>query len=128
MTARPLLARGPGTRLARRDTAAVRLETLGAEFALLAQRRARLSRQITLLDRQRDAALHDLSALERRLATLARRMTASQPVGSSAYSDDRADDGARAERAKDVPDALPNPAAAGPTAAGRSGRRVFHQY
>ncbi|MGK7867653.1 hypothetical protein [Falsiroseomonas sp. E2-1-a20] len=70
----------PGTipprrsRLARGGECAT-LEAVAAEFALLAQRRARLQRQLDLLGRQADAARGNLSRVESRLAALSGRMT-----------------------------------------------------
>jgi hypothetical protein len=118
MSTRPLLARGPGTRLARRDAPAQRLEALGAEFALLAQRRARVARQLTLLDTQRDAALHDLAALEHRMAQLARRMTLGPVVEAPPHA------------GTTNADPLPTEPAQTETTppAARRGRRVLHQY
>jgi len=63
-----------GTRLARHDTHEFRLEAVAAEFALNAQRRARLARQIDLLDRQRQGAMNSLAQVEARMAILQRRM------------------------------------------------------
>lgn len=64
-------------RLARPEATA--LEQVAAEFALLAQRRARAARQIDLLSRQLDAAERGHAAVERRLTQLAQRMTAMAP-------------------------------------------------
>ncbi len=50
------------------------LEALASEFALLAQRRARLERQLALLGRQAEAAAANLSRVERRMAALGPRM------------------------------------------------------
>lgn len=63
-----------GTRLARHDTHEFRLEAVAAEFALNAQRRARLTRQIELLERQRAGAMSSLAQVEARLSVLRRRM------------------------------------------------------
>ncbi len=63
-----------GTRLARHDTHEFRLEAVAAEFALNAQRRAKLVRQIELLDRQRAGAASSLAQIEARLVVLQRRM------------------------------------------------------
>ena len=52
------------------------LEGISAEFALLAQRRARLLRQIELLARQAEAAEGNLSRVARRMAWLSARMVA----------------------------------------------------
>jgi uncharacterized coiled-coil protein SlyX len=56
-----------------------RLESLSAEFALLAQRRARLSQRIDLLDQQRDAAALSIARLQARMGWLAQRMDAADP-------------------------------------------------
>lgn len=75
MTAPPhLRLRAPGTRLGRRNSGPQRLETVAAEFAMMAQRRARLMRQIDLLDRQRRAADDSYAQLERRMAQLQQQM------------------------------------------------------
>jgi hypothetical protein len=65
-----------GTRLTRRGGGQAPLEALAAEFALLAQRRGRVTRQIELLDRQRIAAAATLRLVETRLTTLSRKMHA----------------------------------------------------
>jgi hypothetical protein len=71
-----------GTRLRRRNSGEVPLEALAAEFALLAQRRGRVTRQIELLDRQRIAASAPLRQVEARLTALSRKMHApvAEPV------------------------------------------------
>jgi hypothetical protein len=89
------MARAPGTRAARRGAHPQRLETLAAEFALLAQRRARLKHKLDLLDRQHQAASHTYLLLEARMALLSRHMG----VGHAA-----------------VPPASPPPAVAAPPA------------
>jgi hypothetical protein len=50
------------------------LEGSAAEFALLAQRRARLRRQLDLLERQRAAADGVMAQVEARMAVLSQRM------------------------------------------------------
>lgn len=66
-----------GTRLRRADaTGPDRLESLSAAFALLAQRRARLLRQIELLGRQQSAARASLAKIEAKLAELSGHITA----------------------------------------------------
>jgi hypothetical protein len=50
------------------------LEAIASEFALLAQRRARLERQLALLGRQAEAAAGNLARVERRMAALGPRM------------------------------------------------------
>ncbi len=62
------------TRLRRPGETPAPLESLAAEFALLAQRRGRVRRQMALLDRQREAADTTLRQVEHRLAALSRRM------------------------------------------------------
>jgi hypothetical protein len=52
------------------------LEGISAEFALLAQRRARLIRQLELLARQAEAAEGNLGRVARRMAWLSARMVA----------------------------------------------------
>jgi phage shock protein A len=59
------------------------LESAAAEFALLAQRRARLRRQTDLLDRQRQAAAEMMAQVEARMVDLTGRMTALAPPLSS---------------------------------------------
>lgn len=68
--------RPPGTRLSARGAGPQRLESAAAEYAMLAQRRARLLRQIDLLERQRHSADAGFQALEQRMATLSRQMMA----------------------------------------------------
>ncbi|MBK1662550.1 hypothetical protein, partial [Paracraurococcus ruber] len=63
-----------GTRLRQHGAGEAPLESVAAEFALLAQRRARVARQIELLDRQRVAAGATLRLVEARLHHLSRRM------------------------------------------------------
>lgn len=66
-----------GTRVRRADaTGPDRLESLSAAFALLAQRRARLMRQIDLLDRQQSAARASLEKVEAKLGELGGYITA----------------------------------------------------
>lgn len=75
MKPRPLrVNKRRGTRLARHDTHEFRLEAVAAEFALNAQRRARLTRQIELLERQRAGAMSSLAQVEARMVVLQRRM------------------------------------------------------
>lgn len=71
-----------GTRLRRRNSGEAPLEALAAEFALLAQRRGRVTRQIELLDRQRIAAAATLKLVETRLTALSRKMHA--PIAEAA--------------------------------------------
>lgn len=73
--------RPPGTRLSARGAGPQRLESAAAEYAMLAQRRARLLRQIDLLERQRHSADTGFQALEQRMATLSRQMMA--PTGEA---------------------------------------------
>jgi hypothetical protein len=71
----PLLSARPCvTRTSRRDPRGAQLESVAAEFALLAQRRARLARQLDLLGRQLDAAHVSLHAVQSRMGLLAMRM------------------------------------------------------
>jgi hypothetical protein len=74
-----MITRAPGTRTSRTDTRQRRLESLAAEFALLAQRRTRAVRQIDLLDQQREAAAAGLAKLTARMGWLAQRMNAIDP-------------------------------------------------
>jgi hypothetical protein len=62
--------RAPGTRVARSDPRQRQLESLAAEFALLAQRRSRAIHQLALLDQQRAAALGNLHEVAARMAWL----------------------------------------------------------
>jgi len=50
------------------------LEAVASEFAMLAQRRGRLERQIALLGRQAEAAVANLGRVERRMLALSGRM------------------------------------------------------
>jgi hypothetical protein len=74
-----LIIRAPGTRAARVDTRQRRIESLAAEFALLAQRRARVVHQMDLLDQQREAAAIGFNKLQVRMAWLAQKMHALDP-------------------------------------------------
>ncbi|WP_040613115.1 hypothetical protein, partial [Teichococcus cervicalis] len=58
--------RPPGSRLVRHGARPLLLESAAAEYAMLAQRRSRLARQIELLDRQREAAGLGFAQLSRR--------------------------------------------------------------
>jgi cell division protein FtsB len=69
---RATLRRFPAGR--RRPGADSALESAASEFALLAQRRARLARQIDLLDRQRAAAATSQAQLAARMAVLRARI------------------------------------------------------
>lgn len=69
---RTAIARGTRTSIRQRGHAP--LEALAAEFALLAQRRGRVRRQIDLLERQRIAADTTLRLVEQRMAVLSGRM------------------------------------------------------
>jgi len=75
-----LIARSPGTRTSRVDTRQRQLESLAAEFAMLAQRRARLTHQIELLEQQRTAAAGTFCKLQSRMGWLAQRIAALDPV------------------------------------------------
>jgi len=55
------------------------MESFAAEFALLAQRRARLVHQIDLLDQQREAAGNSFAKLQARMSWLVQRMDALDP-------------------------------------------------
>lgn len=74
MIPRPMMTRPPGRRTARIDPHEPRLESLAAEFALLAQRRARLEHQVGLLQQQHRAAANTLGRLQTRMIWLAHRM------------------------------------------------------
>jgi len=65
-----------GSRLTRRGGGEAPLESLAAEFALLAQRRGRVTRQLELLERQRVAASATLRLVENRLGVLSRTIHA----------------------------------------------------
>jgi len=69
----------PGTRAARVDARQRRVESLAAEFALLAQRRARVVHQIDLLEQQIDSASAGFRKLQARMAWLAQRIHALDP-------------------------------------------------
>jgi uncharacterized coiled-coil protein SlyX len=74
------LLRPHKTRAIRADAGAGSMETLAAEFALLAQRRARIARQVDLLDRQLTAAEAGLNKVTDRMTCLASRMEAIDPA------------------------------------------------
>jgi hypothetical protein len=74
-----MMTRSPGTRTARSDTRQRRIESFAAEFALLAQRRARLVHQMDLLDQQREAAANNFAKLQARMSWLVQRMDALDP-------------------------------------------------
>jgi hypothetical protein len=63
-----------GSRLRRQVAATAKLEGVASEFALLAQRRARLHRQIELLERQLRAAGGTLTQVEARMHHLSAHM------------------------------------------------------
>jgi hypothetical protein len=69
---RPVLRRFPAGR--RRPGAEAALEGAASEFALLAQRRARLTRQLDLLGRQRAAAEASLGQVLARMGVLRARI------------------------------------------------------
>jgi uncharacterized coiled-coil protein SlyX len=79
MRPRLTLLRPHKTRAIRADSGAGSLETIAAEFALLAQRRARIARQVDLLDRQLSAAEAGLHHVSDRMTRLATRMEAIDP-------------------------------------------------
>jgi hypothetical protein len=74
-----LSARPSVTRTSRHDPRGAALESVAAEFALLAQRRARIARQLDLLGRQLEAAQSSLDAVQGRMAMLAHRMDGIDP-------------------------------------------------
>jgi hypothetical protein len=73
-----------GSRLRRQVAATAKLEGVASEFALLAQRRARLHRQIELLERQLRAAGGTLSQVEARMHHLSAHMHMNEPGGAPA--------------------------------------------
>lgn len=77
--ARSMASRPPGTRTSRKDTRQRQIESLAAEFALLAQRRARQSHQIELLEQQLRAATSSFAKLQRRLSWLVEQIDALDP-------------------------------------------------
>lgn len=81
-TMRPRLhtARPCSLRSIRNDPGGAALESIAAEFALLAQRRARIARQVDLLRHQLTAAEAGLAAVSRRMSMLAQRMDAIDPA------------------------------------------------
>lgn len=81
-TMRPRLhtARPCSLRIIRNDPGGAALESIAAEFALLAQRRARIARQVDLLRHQLTAAEAGLAAVSRRMGMLAQRMDAIDPA------------------------------------------------
>ena len=74
-----LSARPTVTRTSRYDPHGAALESVAAEFALLAQRRARMARQLDLLGRQICAAQTSLDAVQSRMSMLALRMDGIDP-------------------------------------------------
>ncbi len=64
----------PRTRAVRSNMGQPRLESMAAEFALLAQRRSRAVHQLETLEQQRAAAAFSFAKLERRIAWLVRHM------------------------------------------------------
>jgi hypothetical protein len=78
MMPRPI-TRSPGTRTSSKDTRQRQVESLAAEFALLAQRRARQAHQIELLEQQLHAAVSGMTKLQRRLSWLVQQMDALDP-------------------------------------------------
>jgi hypothetical protein len=71
----PRLAnRSARSRAVRTNMGQPKLESLAAEFALLAQRRSRAVHQLETLDQQRAAAACTFAKLERRIAWLVRHM------------------------------------------------------
>jgi len=79
MKPRLLSMRPSVTRTSRHDPRGAALESVAAEFALLAQRRARLARQLDLLGRQLAAASVSIDAVHGRMALLAQRMDGIDP-------------------------------------------------
>jgi hypothetical protein len=79
MRAKLLSGRAGVTRTSRRDPRAPMLESLAAEFALLAQRRARMTRQIDLLERQMRSASRCLAAVQGRMKVLNLEMARLDP-------------------------------------------------
>ena len=67
------------TRTSRFDPRGAKLESVAAEFALLAQRRARTARQVDLLARQLEAATAGLEGVQARMVMLAQRMQQIDP-------------------------------------------------
>ncbi len=79
MRAKLLSSRVGVTRTSRRDPRGPMLESLAAEFALLAQRRARMTRQIDLLDRQMRSATRSLEGAQSRMKILSLEMARLDP-------------------------------------------------
>lgn len=73
-----------GSRLRRQVAATAKLEGVASEFALLAQRRARLHRQVELLERQLRAAGVTLSQVEARMHHLSAHMHMNDPAAAEA--------------------------------------------
>jgi len=63
----------------RNDPGGAAIEGVAAEFALLAQRRARIARQVDLLDRQLQTAEVGLAQVTQRMGMLARRIDLLDP-------------------------------------------------
>jgi hypothetical protein len=114
-----------GTRVRRADaTGPDRLESISAAFALLAQRRARLMRQIDLLDRQQSAARASLEKVEAKLGELGGYITAQSAA--------EAVTAAPAAQSPPAPAAVPlhprQPAQPGPGTAQRRSRSIILTY
>jgi hypothetical protein len=76
----PRLAnRTPRPRAVRGNSGDPRLESLAAEFALLAQRRSRAVHELQVLDQQRATAAAGFARLQRRMAWLVDRMDRLSP-------------------------------------------------
>lgn len=102
------------TRTSRFDPHGAKLESVAAEFALLAQRRARTARQIDMLARQLDAASGGLEVVQSRMVMLAQRMQQIDPdLARNLHA-----------QAAAVPEILSNPV---PPAPARSMYHVTHR-
>jgi hypothetical protein len=75
----PISARRCVTRTSRHDPRGAQMESIATEFALLAQRRTRLARQVDLLSHQLAAANANLKHVQSRMGTLALHMDEVDP-------------------------------------------------
>jgi len=75
----PISARRCVTRTSRHDPRGAQMESIATEFALLAQRRTRLARQVDLLSHQLAAANANLQHVQSRMGTLVLHMDQVDP-------------------------------------------------
>ncbi len=107
------------SRAVRGNTGQPRLESLAAEFALLAQRRSRAIQQIAILDQQRSAAAASFAKLEKRIAWLMQRMDEVNPTLRDPAAAARSAEPSVADPAQGLPPAMAERAANALAAIGR---------